>query len=264
MTNRLSFKERQLDKERCIKNFKQCDTISAEIIVVRKERASVESQLSALLKKDAKSEWYKKKATKKINKSKGPASDTQRKIPFLLSKSSTSSSTDDSHDPLTYSDSSMENVRDSPPPCDEIPVISIEEKQDFPQVPPEITNLIEKYIEQTKRPLSQFQTLSSDTHSSIFEELSLHEYINACMLVCNKKHNQPCDVCFRMIKVAQTVLDKGFLKLKTAFTMVSPDVTCTACTKKVAPNPACKSWDWGSEKRKLFHIFSGEAVYSPV
>ncbi len=31
-----------------------------------------------------------------------------------------------------------------------------------------------------------------------------------------------------MINVAQTVLDKGFLKLKTAFKMVSPDVTYTA------------------------------------
>jgi hypothetical protein len=70
-----------------------------------------------------------------------------------------------------------------------------------------------------------------------------------------------------MIKVAQTVLDEGFLKLKTAFAMVSPNVTYTAlhaCTKKVAPNPASKSRDWGSEKRQLFHIFSGEAVYGPV
>ena len=31
-----------------------------------------------------------------------------------------------------------------------------------------------------------------------------------------------------MINVAQTVLDKGLLKLKTAFKMVSPDVTYTA------------------------------------
>jgi hypothetical protein len=54
-----------------------------------------------------------------------------------------------------------------------------------------------------------------------------------------------------MIKVAQTVLDEGFLKLKTAFAMVSPNVTYTAlhaCTKKVAPNPASKSRDWGSKK----------------
>ena len=35
LTNRLSFKERQLDKERNIKNYKQCDSISAEIMKIR-------------------------------------------------------------------------------------------------------------------------------------------------------------------------------------------------------------------------------------
>jgi hypothetical protein len=142
LTNRLGFKARQLDKERCIRNFKQCDTISGEMMEIRKERASLERQLSALMKKEGKAEWYKKKSTKKIKKSKDPAPDTQRKIPFLLkSNSSTSSSTDDSHDTvMVCSDSSMENGRDSPPPCDEILVISSEGKQDFPQVPPEITN----------------------------------------------------------------------------------------------------------------------------
>ena len=78
---------------------------------IRKELASLERQLSVLMKKDGKAEWYKKKSTKKIKKSKDPAPDTQRKIPFLLkSNSSTSSSTDDSHNTLTVcSDSSMEN-----------------------------------------------------------------------------------------------------------------------------------------------------------
>ena len=45
--------------------------------------------------------------------------------------------------------------------------------------------------------------------------------------VCDK-HIQPCVVCSGMINVAQTVLDKGFLKLQNAFKMVSPDVTYTA------------------------------------
>ena len=76
--------------------------------------------------------------------------------------------------------------------------------------------------------MSQFKTLNSETHSSIFEGFTLHEYVNVGKLVCNNKHNQPCVVCSRMINVAQTVLDKGFLKLKTAFKMVSPDVTYTA------------------------------------
>jgi hypothetical protein len=70
LTNRLGFKARQLDKERCIRNFKQCDTISGEMMEIRKERASLERQLSALMKKEGKAEWYKKKSTKKIKKAK--------------------------------------------------------------------------------------------------------------------------------------------------------------------------------------------------
>ncbi|CAB3981598.1 Hypothetical predicted protein [Paramuricea clavata] len=109
---------------------------------IRKQQASLERQLSALMKKEGKAEWFKKKSTKEITKSKDPAPDTQRKIPFLLkSNLSASSSTDDSHNTLTVcSDSSIENGRDSPPPCDESPVTSSEGKQDFPQVSPKITN----------------------------------------------------------------------------------------------------------------------------
>ena len=53
LSSRLSFKQQQLDKERCIKNFKQCDIICKEVMEIRKERASVEQQLAALVKKEA-------------------------------------------------------------------------------------------------------------------------------------------------------------------------------------------------------------------
>lgn len=88
--------------------------------------------------------------------------------------------------------------------------------------------MLETYTEQTKRPLSQFETLSSDTHRSIFEGLSLTEYVHVRSCVCNKKHKKPCDVCAGMINVAKKILTEGFLKLKTAFVIVSPNVTYTA------------------------------------
>ena len=141
LTDRLSFKERRLDKERCMKNFKQCDSISAEMIKIRNELAEVERQLSAFVKKEAKSAWYKKKTKKEkiVHKSKGP--DSQTKIPSLLKKSSSaSSSTDESHDMLIRSDDSHDMLvlsddgRDSPTSSDEIP--SSQRRQDFPQVPP--------------------------------------------------------------------------------------------------------------------------------
>ena len=76
--------------------------------------------------------------------------------------------------------------------------------------------------------MSHFKTLGNDTHISIFIGLSLSEYVNTRKYVCNIQHDQPCKVCCSMTQVAQTVLDEGFLKLKAAFTMISPDVSYTA------------------------------------
>ena len=141
LTNRLSFKERQLDKERSMQNYKQCDLISDEMMKIRNERAELERQLSAFKKKEAKSRWYKKKPKKEKTVDESTAGDSQRKIPSLLKKSSSaSSSTDESHDTLILSDCSHDTLivsddgRDSPTSCDEIP--SSQRMQDFSQVPP--------------------------------------------------------------------------------------------------------------------------------
>lgn len=57
----LSFKQQQLEKERRISNFRQCDVICKEMMEIRKERTSVEQQLAALVYKEAKSSWYHKR-----------------------------------------------------------------------------------------------------------------------------------------------------------------------------------------------------------
>ena len=110
------------------------------MIKARTERAEVERQLSAFMK-EAKSAWYRKKTKKEniVDKSKG--SDSQTKIPSLLKKSSSaSSSTDESHDTLILSDDSHDTLvvsddgRDSPTSSDEIP--ASQRGQDFPHVPP--------------------------------------------------------------------------------------------------------------------------------
>lgn len=141
LNNRLSFKRQQLEKERCMSNYKQCDAISAEMIKIRKERASTDRQLSALMKKEAKSSWYHKNSTKDKKKvfseCKGKqVPDNQTKLPCLLKKSSSSSSSTD--DTIILSDPSVDNIRDSQSSCDENLVISCEETQNFWQTPPKI------------------------------------------------------------------------------------------------------------------------------
>ena len=75
----------------------------------------------------------------------------------------------------------------------------------------QLEHMLKTYTEQLKRPLSQFETLSSDTHRSIFEGLSLSDYVYVRSFVCNRNHKKPCDVCTRMIWVAKTISAEGFL-----------------------------------------------------
>ena len=89
-------------------------------------------------------------------------------------------------------------------------------------------NYVKTYTEQIKRPLSKFNRVSNDVHVSIFEGLTLIDYIEARRYVCCKRHAQPCSLCFAMLKVAQKVIEDGYMKLKVAFEIVSPNVTYTA------------------------------------
>ena len=116
--------------------------------------------------------------------------------------------------------------------------------------------MLKTYIEQTKRPLSPFETLISDAHRLIFEGLSLSDYVYIRSFVCNKNHKKPCDVCTRMIRVAKTVSGERFLKLKTAFEMVSPNVTYTAlhARRKLLQMPLV-SIGVGERKKGTYLVF---------
>ena len=84
------------------------------------------------------------------------------------------------------------------------------------------------YIEQITRPLSRFNCVDNDVHVSIFEGLSLINYVKARRFVCYERHDQPCVLCSAMLEVAPKIIEEGCMKLKTAFEIVSPNVTYTA------------------------------------
>ena len=88
-------------------------------------------------------------------------------------------------------------------------------------------NYVKTYTEQIKRSLSKFNRVSNDVHVSIFEGLTLINYIEARWYVCCKRHVQPCSLWFGMLKVAQKIIEDGYMKLKVAFEIVSPNVTYT-------------------------------------
>lgn len=118
---------------------------------IRKERASVDQQLAALVKKEAKSSWYHKRGynkTKKVHEQskKKQWQDNQQSLPSLLKKQSSSSSTcssdHQSDDSIILSDESVEIEKD-PEPCRNKDQgqeeQSDEEMPIFPQTLPEVT-----------------------------------------------------------------------------------------------------------------------------
>ena len=59
---------------------------------------------------------------------------------------------------------------------------------------------------------------------SIFEGLSLINYIEANRYICCNRHAQPCVLCSAMLEVAQKIVEKD------AFQTVSPNVPTRLCT----------------------------------
>lgn len=146
LSSRLNFKQQQLEKERCINNFKQCDQICKEMIEIRKERAAVDQQLAALVRKESKSSWYYKSRSNKNggNSKKRQHRDNQQSLPGLLRKKSSNSSTcssdHQSDDTIPLSDESVEIIQD-PEPCSsedkDKEERNDEEMPNFSQSPPE-------------------------------------------------------------------------------------------------------------------------------
>ena len=80
------------------------------------------------------------------------------------------------------------------------------------------------YVREQKKALSMFKT-EGDVSVSVFVGLSLKEYIEARSFVCKTHHKQPCGKCCGLLEVARTVLEKGFMTLKSAYEIAHPGAT---------------------------------------
>ena len=84
LENRIMFKNQQLQKEKAMNNYNKCDDeISEKILEVQKEKKSVDRQLTALVKKESKAQWYLSGKSKKSSKPKNVC-DNQSKLPDLF------------------------------------------------------------------------------------------------------------------------------------------------------------------------------------
>lgn len=102
---------------------------------------------------------------------------------------------------------------------------------------------------------SNLHHISDGVHVSSVSGLSLEEYVFARKEYCANSHEQPCEQCHRMLKVAGTVLKEGFCLLSDAFRIVSPTVGYTAerARRKFTSNAPCSSSNWSGISWKLTH-----------
>ena len=135
----LNFKERQLEKEQCLRNFKECDNITQQMIQIRKEMASVERYQH--LRKERQNQYGTTKTRRERScKDQGEnASQSQKKISTMLKKKSSDSSSSSTDDTIILSDSETQ--------INSVAISAVEDEaydsqvnQDFSQVPPETTN----------------------------------------------------------------------------------------------------------------------------
>ena len=80
------------------------------------------------------------------------------------------------------------------------------------------------YVREQKKALPLFKN-ERDVSVSVFLGLSLKEYIEARSFVCKTHHKQPCGKCCGLLEVARTVLEKGFMTLKSAYEIAHPGAT---------------------------------------
>ena len=104
LNERIEFKNKRRDAASNVRNYKECDELTEKMSNLKNEKRLLDTELSALTKKQKKSVWYKKKKNYtddnsessyvKIPNKKSKSSLVTRSSPFSTSKSSLPSSSD--------------------------------------------------------------------------------------------------------------------------------------------------------------------------
>ncbi|CAB3996226.1 Hypothetical predicted protein, partial [Paramuricea clavata] len=96
--------------------------------------------------------------------------------------------------------------------------------------------MISIYKREKLKKLSEY-TDTPDGAISLFEGLSLVDYIVAGETVCISEHRQPCKNCLGLLNVAKVVANEGHWKMKDAFKCLAEHVQpCEACPEKITNN----------------------------
>ena len=61
LNERIEFKNKQRDAASNVRNYKECDELTKQMSILKNEKRLLDTELSALTRKQKKSVWYKKK-----------------------------------------------------------------------------------------------------------------------------------------------------------------------------------------------------------
>jgi hypothetical protein len=89
------------------------------------------------------------------------------------------------------------------------------------------------YKREKLKKLSKF-TVIHEGATSLFEGLSLVDYIMTRQTICIAEHSQPCQDCLGLLNIAKVVVNEGYWKMKDAFKCLAEHVQpCAACPENV-------------------------------
>ena len=69
--------------------------------------------------------------------------------------------------------------------------------------------------------LSNYRIIDDDTDISVFEGLSLEEYLEV-KHVCTTEHHQLCSGCSSLIEIGKEISSEGYMRLNQAFSVSNP------------------------------------------
>lgn len=121
--DRIVFKEKRCEAEASVKNYKQCDALTEEIIALKQQRRQYEAELKEFEIKERKFKWYLKRKPQAVGNqssdSEGMSARSSRSItPMTSSDSSTNTSlrSPEMSDPILYSPPSTSSDKSSTSP----------------------------------------------------------------------------------------------------------------------------------------------------
>ena len=87
----------------------------------------------------------------------------------------------------------------------------------------DLEKMVSTYVDESKYSDQRMKDICSGVSVCCYSSVSLGDYALERSEFCSRTHHQPCRKCSELLKVANTILKEGFITLREAYQLVSPN-----------------------------------------